>query len=212
MIEHDVKPETAGWFALRAGKFTASRAGDLMAVRQDGNASAQHTALLSELTVERLTGECVGHYVTSAMMRGSLLEEEALEAYAFDTGADLTAIGYVQDEILPNTGCTPDAYVAADGLVEIKCPMNMVKHLNALKNDAHAEEYKWQVQHQLMVTGRRWCDLVSYDPRFPAKLQLAIKRITPDAALIDQLKAVIQKTDRVIEAEIDQLLNENELQ
>ena len=39
------------------------------------------------------------------------------------------------------------------------------------------EEYLYQVQGQLWITGNQWCDFVSHDPELPAGLDLFIKRI-----------------------------------
>src|SRR5690606_41887739 len=96
--------------------------------------------------------------------------------------------GFVPCDSLPNTGCSPDGLIGDDGLVEIKCAASMQKHLEALRSGAHAVEYRWQLQHQLMVTGRQWVDAVSYDPRFPEHLQLAVTRVERDEAAIAELR------------------------
>jgi hypothetical protein len=41
---------------------------------------------------------------------------------------------------------------------------------------------------QMACTDRKWCDFVSFDPRFPANLQLFITRIDRDDALIESLE------------------------
>lgn len=196
--------EDAAWMAARAGKFTASRASDLMAKTRSGP-SASRANLLALLAVERLTGECVPTYTNGAMQRGIELEAEARDAYAFTRLATVEEAGFVPCDFLPNTGCSPDGLVGDEGLIEIKCPASMQKHLEALRSGAHAVEYRWQLQHQLMVTGRQWVDAVSYDPRFPEHLQLAVTRVDRDEAAIAELREAIRVADAEVEATVAEL-------
>jgi hypothetical protein len=83
--------------------------------------------------------------------------------------------------------------------VELKCPANMAKHLEALRANEHAKEYKWQLQGQLWVAHRKWVDAVSYDPRFPEHLRLAIARIERDESAIKELAAECDKANHEIE-------------
>ena len=197
--------EDAAWMAARAGKFTASRASDLMAKTRSGP-SASRANLLALLAVERLTGECVPTYTNGAMQRGIELEAEARDAYAFTRLATVEESGFVPCDFLPNTGCSPDGLIGDEGLVEIKCPASMQKHLEALRSGAHAVEYRWQLQHQLMVTGRKWVDAVSFDPRFPDRLQLAIKRVFRDETAISELCEAITAADAEVDAIVSELI------
>lgn len=192
------------WFAKRAGAFTASRMGDLMARTKSGP-SASRKNMITQLAIERLTGECVETFTNAAMQRGVDLEREALDAYAFETCAAVETIDFIQHDTLPRTGCSPDGLVGLDGMVEVKCPSAMAKHMEALSSGAHAVEYRWQLQHQLLVTGREWVDAVSYDPRYPVGLQLAIKRVFKDAEDQEALKAEIYKADEEINALVSSL-------
>ena len=74
-------------------------------------------------------------------------------------------------------------------MVELKCPDAMGKHLDALQNGSHADEYMWQIQGQLWVAGREWNDAVSYDPRWPMPMDLAVKRVHRDEKMIAELEA-----------------------
>lgn len=154
--------ESADWMTARAGAFTASRSADLMARTKSGP-SASRGNLLALLAVERLTGQCVETYTNGAMQRGIELEAEARDAYSFTNGVAVDECGFVPCESIIRCGCSPDGLIGDDGLLEIKCPASMAKHLDALRIGAHAHEYRWQLQHQLMVTGRQWVDAVSYD-------------------------------------------------
>lgn len=199
--------ENEDWLAQRAGKFTASRADKLMAKLKDGRPAASRGELLATLAVERLTGACVPTYQNAAMARGIELEAEARDAYSFHVGIAVDEAGFVPTDGLPNTGCSPDGLIGDDGMLEIKCPANPEKHIDALRRGAHAVEYRWQLQHQLMVTGRAWVDAVSYDNRFPDGLQLAIKRVERDEAAIAELREAINKADAEVEATVIELNN-----
>lgn len=196
--------ENDDWMLARAGKFTASRASDLMARTRTGP-SASRGALLTLLAVERLTGQCVPTYSNGAMQRGIELEGEARDAYAFAKLAAVDEAGFIPCPALPNTGCSPDGLLGDDGLLEIKCPANMAKHLDALRTGDHAKEYRWQLQHQLMVTGRQWVDAVSYDPRFPERLQLAVVRVERDESAIKDLREAIVAADAEVEAIVSEM-------
>jgi hypothetical protein len=61
------------------------------------------------------------------------------------------------------------------------------------------------VQGQMFVTGRRWCDVASYDPRFPEGLRLAIRRVERDEAAIKDLEAACIAADAEVEAMVAEL-------
>ena len=196
--------ETADWMQQRAGCFTASRSGDLMAKTRSGP-SASRGNLLTLLAVERLTGQCVETYQNAAMARGIELEAEARDMYAFDRAVAVEEAGFVPHPEVSRCGCSPDGLIGDDGLLEIKCPASMAKHLDALRSGAHAQEYRWQLQHQLYVTGRQWVDAASYDPRFPEGLQLAVVRVERDEAAIAELAEAIRAADAEVEAMVAEL-------
>lgn len=197
--------ESADWMRQRAGKFTASRSDDLMARTKSGGPSASRGNLITRLAVERILGECVPTYTNAAMQRGTDLEAEARDAYSFERGVAVLEAGFIPHPSLPNCGASPDGLVEDEGLAEFKCPSNMEKHLDALRNGSHATEYRWQLQHQLLVTGRQWVDAVSYDPRWPDGLRLAIVRVHRDEKAIEDLRAAILAADPEVEAIVAEL-------
>ena len=197
--------ETEGWMQDRAGKFTASRSGDLMAKTRTGP-SASRVNLLALLAVERITGQCVETYQNAAMARGSELEGEARDAYSLESGLAIQECGFVQHPTMPYVGCSPDGLIGDSGLIEIKCPASMQKHLESLRNGAHAQEYRWQLQHQLMVTGREWVRAISYDPRFPDGLQIAEVLVERDESAIKELLEEIRKAEVEVSAIVAELV------
>lgn len=196
----------ATWLALRAGKFTGSRFADLMATTKTGP-SASRANLLTTLALERLTGEPEETYQNEAMRRGTELEPLARGAYEAKTGELVEEVAFVVHPSLPYCGVSPDGLLGDDGLLEIKCPASQAKHLAALRSGAHATEYRWQVQGQLWVTGRAWCDVVSYDPRFPEGLNLAIVRVPRDDVAIKALELACVAAHEEVESIVTELTN-----
>jgi putative phage-type endonuclease len=197
---------SAEWLAARAGVFTASTFGDLMAVTKSGP-STSRARLITKLAVERITGCPQAGFQNDAMRRGNDLEPFARAAYEAHTGELVQTVGLAMHATLSYVGASMDGLVGSDGLVEFKCPDNQDKHVQALRDGSHADEYRWQIQGQLWVSGRAWCDAVSYDPRFPEGLQLAIKRVVRDNESMDRLEAACIIANREADALVSELLN-----
>ena len=193
------------WFAARVGKFTASRIADLMARTKSGPA-ASRANLLAQLAVERITGQPVAGYTNPAMQRGTDLEPFARAAYEARHGLLVEEVGFVAHPTISALGASPDGLVGDDGLVELKCPSAMGKHLDALRSGAHATEYRWQAQCQMAVTGRQWCDVASYDPRWPEGVQLAITRVARDDAAIAEMLAAVEQAEQELAAIVADLM------
>lgn len=193
------------WFAMRAGKLTASRFADVMNIIAGGKPGANRRALITLLAVERLTGTCVETFQNDAMRRGTELEGEARAAYEAHTGELVREVAFIPHPTLAYVGVSPDGMLDPNGMTEFKCPANMAKHLEALRSNEHAQEYRWQLLGQLWVAEREWVDAVSYDPRFPEHLRLAICRVYRDESAIKQLAAECAKANEEIEAVLSDL-------
>lgn len=179
---------SAEWYDARAGKFTASRMAELMAHdKRNGKPLKSVQTYIDDVIAERLTGTAKIIPASPAMRRGYELEPEAREMYAFERDVTVEEAGFYSVGEHDCLGASPDGLIGDDGLLEIKCPESITKHVTYLRDHAHKEEYHWQVQTQLAVTDRKWCDLVSYHPSFPPELQLAIVRVERDEAAIKAL-------------------------
>jgi putative phage-type endonuclease len=163
------------WFAIRRGKVTASRVADMMATTKTGY-GASRAGLMAELIAERLTGKSTERFQTDAMKWGVEKEADARDAYTFYCDASVQPGDFALHPTIPDAGASPDGYVGADGLIEIKCPQTNT-HIDTLLSGAVQGRYVTQIQFQLACTGRQWCDFVSFDPRMPARMQLFVKRI-----------------------------------
>jgi len=188
ILETDTQRD-ADWYAARLGKATASRFRDAIAALKSGAPAQAQRDYLTELVVERLTQQPIQRFQNAAMTWGTEQEPAARAAYERVTGRIVEETGFVAHDTLL-AGCSPDGLVDWDGLIEIKCPWNTAVHIETLLNGMPADHIP-QVQGQMWITGREWCDFVSYDPRMPAELQLHVQRIQRDPSFIADLEARI---------------------
>ena len=186
MILETADQRTADWYAARIGKATASRFKDAIAVLKSGAPAQAQRDYATELVVERLTQQPAQRYVTAAMTWGTEQEPAARAAYERTTGIHVEETGFVAHDTLL-AGCSPDGLIDWDGLIEIKCPFNSAVHIETLLRGM-PDEHTAQVQGQMWIAGRQWCDFVSFDPRMPVELQLHVQRIHRDEAFIADLE------------------------
>lgn len=186
------------WFAARLGRATASRFADLLATTKTG-VSASRANYRAQLVCERMTGKAEESFESAAMKWGTENEPFARMAYEAETGLIVEETGFIQHPELM-AGASPDGLVGADGGFECKCP-NTATHIETLLKGMPAK-HDPQVQGCMWLTGRKWWDFVSYDPRMPEKLQLYIQRIPRDEEYIAKLAAEVS----VFLSEVDQLV------
>lgn len=171
------------WIDARLGRVTASRLSDVMAKGRSGEPSRTRASYMAELICERLTGRQYEGFQSADMARGNELEADAKQAYAFIQGVDIQDGGFDLHPSVPDFGASPDSHVGSEGHAEFKCPKSST-HLDTFLSGKIDREYLLQMQGQMACTGRKWCDFVSYDPRFPLDMQLFIKRVPRDDELI----------------------------
>ena len=195
-----IRQRTAEWEMARLGKATASRIADVIARTKSGYA-ASRANYAAQLISERLTGVKAEAFESAAMRWGQEKEAEALEVYAFEEDADVTQVGFLDHPRIQMAGASPDGLVADDGLIEIKCPLTAT-HIETLLGQAPPSRYLAQMQWQMAVSGRAWCDFVSYDPRLPLSMRLFVRRIPRDDRLIAELEREVVR----FLSEIDQVI------
>lgn len=175
-IEHQVKQRGPEWFKLRLGRFTSSDIFKLMteprskAAKEAGELSETAKSYILEKAAEILYNSPAPFFSNSAMEWGTENEALAVDAYQNIKARNVSAVGFVT--LGKHTGTSPDGYTEGGGLIEIKCPFNRLNHLQNIVNltsaddlKRHSKQYYYQVQHQMYITGRPWCDFVSFDPR-----------------------------------------------
>lgn len=183
------------WFDIRLGKLTASR----IAMLYSGFRT--YRRLKRNICLERLTGEREQFVTNDAIEWGVHTELFARAAYEVETDVEVDLVGFVQHESIAGFGCSPDGYIGTDGLIEIKCPQTNT-HLTYIQEDKPPKKYIPQMQAQMAITGRKWCDFVSYDPRVEKDLQLFIKRVERDdeyiADMIQKVTVFLASVERSV--------------
>jgi len=197
------------WQAARTGKLTASRVADMLATVKTGE-SASRKNLKADLIVERLTNQKTESFTSGAMNWGVETEPQARAAYEVMTGNFVDQIAFVDHPTIAMFGCSPDGLVDDNGLIEIKCP-NSATHLESLETQTIPKKYITQMQTQLCVTGRQWCDFVSFDPRLPEPLNLLIIRVERDDEYISMIESEAIKFLQEVQNKVDNLLKQVQL-
>lgn len=182
---------TPEWFEVRRGKFTASNFNDLF--MKESTIGFQKA--IYKVAFERLTGKSPEEFISNYMQRGNELESEAREFYEMETFNKVHQIGFIEkDEWV---GCSPDGLIGEDGMIEIKCPAFNTQ-INYLLGGSLPSIYDWQVQGQLWITGRAWCDFISYHPDLKPLNIRVYPDITKHKQLAEKLIICIQKTKEII--------------
>lgn len=192
------------WKLARLGHVTASNMADVMS-KGKGNAEAVGRYKYKvRLVAERLTQTAGESFSNAAMEWGVEQEQFACIEYEAATNQFVDKTGFWLHPNIPYLGVSPDRLVGDKGLIEVKCP-NTTTHLGYLFEGKIPTDYYKQIQCQLWVTDREWCDFVSYDPRLPKRNQLLIVRTERDESLIAEMKAETLKLLDEIESLIIKL-------
>lgn len=192
------------WYQARLGKATGSKFHDVCSFTRSGE-SASRRNYRYQLIAERLTGVVQPTYTSSAMQWGIDNEPVARLAYEMKTGYTVQEAGFLVSEILPDAGISPDGLIGQDGGVEIKCP-EIATHIETLTKNRIPEQYIEQIDGAMWVTGRKWWDFVSYDPRLPEDLQLVIIRRERNENAIQELESNLREFLNEVDIELMRIL------
>lgn len=143
-----------------------------------------------EVAVEMLHGKDISTFGgNDATEWGHEYEDEAIARYKGVGNVDVTPCDFVEHFDHDYAGGSPDGLVDSEGLVEVKCPYNAVKHIRNVLYDDFVKDYEWQCHWNMWCTHRKWCDLISYDPRLKDKgKDIHIVRIERDESIIQAIE------------------------
>lgn len=178
---------TDEWHAARCGMVTASVAGKLLTstLKVADNESSRGVVLT--LAAERITGYVDPTYCGSSMERGHEDEPYARDTYS-EHVAPVDEAGFmVRDFGDYRIGYSPDGLVSVDGQIEVKSRLQKI-HLRAILEDRVPAENYAQIQCGLLVSGRDWCDYVSFCGGMP----LWTKRVYPDPTWFAAILAAVE--------------------
>ena len=188
----DVEQGSDEWKAARAGRLCASRAADMMAMLKNGGESAARRDLRLQLVTERITNQPQDdQFVNADMRRGTELEPDARALYEAQTDTLVRLTGFLaHTELL--CGVSLDGHIGDfEGVLELKVP-RPATHIRYLRAGVLPAEHRYQVTHQLFVTGAAWCDFVSYCPALPEGGKLFRVRVERDNYEIQQYELALR--------------------
>lgn len=191
-IIHDILQGSPEWQALRLGRITASRFGDLMKSGRGGAPSKTAESYLIEIALERITGTQAALFENDAMRHGTETEPRARAMYEIMSGNEVSEVAFIEYNDL--IGVSPDGLIGIDGGLEIKCPSTKTQAERFLNDIGLPDEYKWQVYGCLWVSEREWWDFVSFDDRIDTAAQYICTRVYRDEKVIKDL------SDKVLSA------------
>ena len=172
------------WLRLRLGLLTASEFDKVLTPTLLLANNAGSRAHVYDLATQRITGHLEPHFTGWDMERGKLEEVDARIKYAAEI-APVTECGFIVNDGLGfDIGYSPDGLVGDYGLIEIKSRLakfqvrTIIDHLGPSCLDQETpipREFMLQIQAGLFITGRNWCDFVSYSNG----LNMAVIRVYP---------------------------------
>lgn len=194
MIVYNFEQGTPEWDAVRLGKLTGSHGQEI------GNAGKGLDTYAKKVILKMIDPLAVS-FSNAIMDRGNEEEPLARKAYEFERGVEITEVGFIESELTDlaasdRCGCSPDGLIVTDGMCEIKARNNAI-HFDLLRTDNIDSKTVWQMQMNMLVSGRQWCDFVSYNRNFKED-SLYVRRIVRDEEKIKKLIFGISKGTNLI--------------
>lgn len=193
----DIDQGTPAWNAIRAGKWTASSAAKIMG----SLTTAGLKDLIKDVAWGRVFGETDSGFTSKAMDRGHEIEPEARDWFAFEHGASVEEVGFVEHSRIAHVGWSPDGLHANRTRgVEIKCLLHKA-WMDVEESREIPSEYRWQAKFACWVGELDGLDFVVYHPRaggivIPTEITGSDK---------DQMEARISILEPMVQARIDRL-------
>lgn len=175
------------WEEVRKWKMTGSHGQEI------GNHGKGLITYIEKMIKKNFSKEVETKFKNKDMERGVELEDDALTAYSFEKNIEIKKVGFVV--MNRYVGVSPDAFCNKDGMAEAKAP-NDDNYLKLIKYKKIESKYIWQMNMQMLVCKKKWCDYVAYNPNF--KKPLYIERILPDPEKYKQLEIGFKTGERLI--------------
>lgn len=161
-----MEQNTQEWLDARRGKVTASLVGAILGLSPYMNREGAMRRMVRDALGEppEFTGNMATEY-------GKSKEDGACVEYHMEHMRYPSKCGFFVHPIETWLGASPDRVVGNDGLLEIKCPFSLRAVVDPVfKPISDQPHYHAQIQVQLFVTGRAWCDFYQWAPH-GAKLE-----------------------------------------
>lgn len=174
------------WHADRLGWFTASNA--KLIAGGTRNKEKMRGSYLDEVLGNAWAGD-PRDFSSKATDWGHAWEPAARERYRLMHPALIVREIDRMELPLLHASCSPDGLVyekggpVVSGMIQIKCPETPKEHVRTMR-EGIKDDYLWQMQMEMLISGAGWNDYVSFHPRFPTDLQFWVKRVERDGRMI----------------------------
>lgn len=184
---HYCEQRSPEWYEVRLGKVTSSNFKNVIANGRGSAPSKTRNNYMIQLIAERITSEKQDYFLNDDMIHGMDTEQQAKDFYEWKEGVEIEEVGFIEHS--EDVGVSPDGLIGTNGMIEIKCPKTTTQVQRVL-DGIFPSEYKAQVQGQLWVAEREWCDFISFDPRIISSAASYFKiRVYRDEEYIKQLES-----------------------
>lgn len=160
------------------------------------------------------------HSETNKAMRyGTFWEDTARNRYADIMGYEILQVGFVPYKEYPKlAGASPDGMIREEnGGCELKCPYTAEKHMQHMMYKSaddikeYDNQYYWQMNMCMLVTGCDFWDFVSYSPYFSKSKQIKIIRVHRNEEDMELLKERISLAVKYMQETMEKLEEINKL-
>lgn len=187
------------WHASRAGVTTASNFADCCEMLKNGSFSKKAQQYAFKLAIERISGKLLQEdkFETWEMRRGREEEPNARFAHEQKIGVmvEQTGIVLTDDRLF---GASVDGFINEDGCAEYKCFVSPTSLMPILL-DGDISDCVYQIQGQLWITGRSYCDFCLYCPALDAiGKKLTVFRVERDDNFIEKMEVKLLKFNQLV--------------
>jgi hypothetical protein len=177
----------ASWLAIKAGKLSGSRFRAVLDLnKRNGQPNKPRRDLIADLRRELVTGVLTPVEPNDYMAHGTRCEPIACALYAFTYDVEVEHAAWIPHPTLDYLGFSPDGLIGADGMIEIKSPALEPRHTRTVQSGKCPDDYMAQCQGGMWITGRQWCDFVSF---WEPAHELCVVRVQRDETFIQRLAA-----------------------
>jgi predicted phage-related endonuclease len=194
---NNIEQGTPEWHDLRRGVLTSTAIRTLITPTGKLADNDKTRAHVYEVAAQRITGRTEDSYLSFDMMRGHTEEILARDLYGH-AYEPVTQCGFITNDSLGFTvGYSPDGLVGDDGIIEIKSAKSKIQ-VQRITDGSIPTEHIAQVQTGLWVTGRKWCDFISYSNG----MAMMVVRVNADPAY----HALIEHAAHAFEAKVAEVI------
>jgi hypothetical protein len=195
---HNIEQGSPEWHDIRRGVLTSTAIKTLITTTGKLADNDKTRAHVYEVAAQRITGRTEEGFSSFDMMRGHVEEILARDLYS-QHYAPVTECGFVTNDKLGFVvGYSPDGLVGEDGVIEIKSAKAKIQVQRIVDGVIPTEHYA-QVQTGLWVTGRQWCDFISYSNG----MKMMVVRVNADPAYHELIEAAAQAFEAKVSEVID---------